>query len=192
MFKFLWKLIKWSFVIIVVLIVIAFLIPTDPEAEAKRTQARIENCQTLIWGVGSCDEDGYETQESKDQTALIESEKKAKADAIATKAKAKADAIIAAQKAESSRIDNKLTDGRLMCKNSVRKLAKYPTKVDYDGWTSGDMVENFNKGSQYPDRFWINFEGEWMNGFGNMVPFTAHCKLDMNSTAGKIVDMWIK
>ena len=93
---------------------------------------------------------------------------------------------------ESSRIDGKLTDGRLMCKNSVRKLAKYPTKVDYDGWTSGDMVENFNKGSQYPDRFWINFEGEWMNGFGNMVPFTAHCKLDMNSTAGKIVDMWIK
>ena len=101
MFKFLWKLIKWSLVIIVVIIValfaLSFLIPTDPIAEAKRTQARIENCQTLIWGVGSCDEDGYETQESKDQTALIESEKKAKADAIATKAKAKADAIIAAQ-----------------------------------------------------------------------------------------------
>ena len=94
---------------------------------------------------------------------------------------------------ESSRIDGKLTDGRLMCKNSVRKLAKYPTKVDYDGWTSGDMVENFNKGSQYPDRFWINFEGEWMNGFGMMVPFTSHCKIDLPADGdGRIVNIWIK
>ena len=95
MFKFLWKLIKWSLVIIVVIIValfaLSFLIPTDPIAEAKRTQARIENCQTLIWGVGSCDENGYETQESKDQTALIEK-----------KLKAEADAKIAAEKAEQA------------------------------------------------------------------------------------------
>ena len=93
---------------------------------------------------------------------------------------------------ESSRIEGRLQDGRLWCKNSVRKLAKYPTKVKYKGWTEGNIVENYTKNAEFPDRFWINFEGEWMNGYGNMVPFTAHCKLDTNSDDGKIVDIWIK
>ena len=88
MFKFLWKMIKWSFVILVALVVIGLLLPTDPEAEAKRTQARIAKCLVEI-GAGSCDENGYETQESKDKRALIEIDRKAKADARIAAAKAK-------------------------------------------------------------------------------------------------------
>jgi hypothetical protein len=32
-----------------------------------------------------------------------------------------------------------------------------------------------------------------MNGFGNMVPFTVHCKIDLPASGnGRIVDFWIK
>jgi hypothetical protein len=191
MFKFLWKLIKW-FVIIIVAMFVAFAaydFILDPNEEAR------EECYTTH-GELYCDWDGN----VGDKEAID----KAIADKAADKAKkefeerTKKNAAIAekriadARQAEASRIDDKLTAGRLMCKFEVRKLAKYPTKVDYEGWTEGNIVENFTKDSQHPDRFWINLEGEWMNGIGNMIPFTAHCKLDMNSTTGKIIDIWIR
>jgi len=100
MFKFLWKMIKWFFILTFVAFCVLVVIEmNDPEAQAKLKQDRIEKCLAEI-GAGSCDEDGYETQESKDKKALIEIEEKAKADKLAAEAKAKADARIAAAKAK--------------------------------------------------------------------------------------------
>jgi len=187
MFKFLGKMIKWAIITIVV-IVVGMLVwaVTDPEGSGWNESSLNADIKICIadHGEPNCDAEGNTTAEYK-----VKQEEKM---AAYEKAKKAQEVYDAKQKAEASRIDDKLTAGRLMCKNSVRKLAKYPTKVDYEGWTEGNIVENFTKDSQHPDRFWINFEGEWMNGFGNMVPFTAHCKLDMNSTTGKIIDIWIR
>ena len=193
MFKFLWKMIKWTFVILVVLAGIGLLLPTDPEVEAKRTQARIAKCLVEI-GANSCDENGRETQESKDKRALIEIETKAKADAIAAKAKAIADARIAAEKAEESRISDIETNGRLMCRHFVKQSVKYPSKLDYDWGYDENLWENFNKDdASYPHRYVWNASGEMMNGLGNMIPFTVHCKIDLPTNGnGKIVDFWIR
>ena len=194
MFKFLWKMIKWIFVIIVVLVVIGLWIPTDPEAQAKRTQDRIEKC-LVENGAGSCDENGYETQESKDKKAQIEADQKAKADAIAAEAKAKADARIAAEKAEKDRTDKITQSGRLMCRYAIRQLAKYPSELKFNYFRNFEerLWENFNKDGSMPHRYSMNVSGKMMNGFGNMIPFNAHCKLDLPTNGnGKLVDIWVK
>ena len=194
MFKFLWKLIKWIVIITVALVVLLLLIPTDPEAAAKRTQDRIAKCLVEI-GADGCDENGRETQESKDKRALIEIERKAKADAIAAKAKAKADARIAAAKAIEDRTYNITKSGRLMCRYAIRQLAKYPSEVKFNYSRNFEerLWENFNKDSSMPHRYSMNVSGKMMNGFGNMIPFNAHCKLDLPTNGdGRIVDIWIK
>ena len=211
MFKAIGKFIKWFLIISVVIfsLMAALVVWMENDEDYQKTVEanlidRIEKCHNEVGETG-CDERGYKNdigaklvaeREAKELKAK-QLKEKAEAERLARIEKAKAiqDERIAkaalARSNERKRISGKLTNGRLMCKNSVRKLAKYPSKLDYEGWEEGNIVENFTKGGLYPDRFWINLEGEWMNGIGNMIPFTAHCKLDMNSTTGKIVDMWI-
>lgn len=193
MFKFLWKMIKWTFVILVVLAGIGLLLPTDPEVEAKRTQARIAKCLVEI-GADGCDENGRETQESKDKA-------KAKAEALAAfEERTKKNAAIAekriadAKQAEASRISSIERNGRLMCRHTVKQRVKYPSKLDYSWDYNEKLWENFNKdNASFPHRYVWNASGEMMNGFGNMVPFTVHCKLDLPAYGnGRIVDFWIK
>ena len=195
MFKFLWKMIKWSFILIVVLFCVVLVMQwNDPEVQAEIKQDRIAKCLVEI-GAGSCDENGYETQESKDKRALIEIDRKAKADAIAAKAKAKADARIAAAKAIEDRTYNITKSGRLMCRYAIKQLALYPSELKFNYFKNFEeqLWENFNKDSSMPHRYSMNVSGKWMNRIGMMVPFNAHCKLDLPTNGnGKIVDIWIK
>jgi len=195
MFRVLWKIIKWFFILTFVAFCVLVVIEmNDPEAQAKIKQDRIEKCLAEI-GAGSCDKDGYETQESKDKKELIEIDRKAKADAIAEQAKAKADARIAAEKAIEARTYNITKSGRLMCRYAIKQLAIYPSEVKFNYSRNFEerLWENFNKDSSMPHRYSMNVSGKLMNRIGLMVPFNAHCKLDLPTDGnGKLVDIWIK
>jgi hypothetical protein len=193
MFKFLWKLIKWIVIIFVAMFVafLAYEIIVDPSKEAR------EECYATH-GEMYCDSNGkLGDKEAIDKAIADEAAKnlaKAKADSLSIKtqlAEVKAKAIMDAEK---SRISDIETNGRLMCRHTVKQSVKYPSKLDYDWGYDENLWENFNKDdASFPHRYVWNASGDMMNGFGNMVPFTVHCKIDLPASGnGRIVDFWIK
>jgi len=66
------------------------------------------------------------------------------------------------------------------CTNAVKASALYPTKVDPDWGYDAKVWKDYSGTGVH--RFLITRTGEMMNGFGNMVPYNAVCKLDWNST----------
>lgn len=189
MFKFLGKMIKWA-VITVVVIVVAMLVwvVIDPEGSGwneSSLNTAIELCDA-DHGETNCDAEGNTTAEYK-----VKQEEKM---AAYEKAKKAQEVYDAKQKAKASRISSIKTNGRLMCRHTIKQRVKYPSKLDYDWNYEERLWENFNKdNASFPHRYSFNASGEMMNGFGNMVPFTVHCKLDLPASGnGRIVDFWIK
>ena len=89
--------------------------------------------------------------------------------------------------------ENFMGQARLDCRNTVKNTALYPSKVDFN-WLSGNDYKYFmNFNSKGESRVMITLSGEMMNGFGNMIPFTAVCKYDYNpkSNTYKVVEILI-
>ena len=193
MFKFLWKLIKWIVIIFVAMFVgfMAYHLIADPSKEAR------EECYTTH-GELYCDWDGNVGDKEAIDKAIADKAAKELAEA---EAKAKEEIIAKAMalkeesdRKEASRIASIETNGRLMCRHAIKQRVKYPSKLDYDWDYNEKLWENFNKDdASFPHRYVWNASGEMMNGYGNMVPFTSHCKIDLPATGnGRIVDIWIK
>jgi hypothetical protein len=89
---------------------------------------------------------------------------------------------------QRSRLESQLTT---YCMDQIKSGALYPTKVDFHVFkTERRVFENFSTGDK-PNRFMFNTGGEMMNGFGNMVPFTAVCKVDFNNSEFTLVEVLI-
>ncbi len=185
MFKFLWKMIKWSAIIVVVSFITVMFWPKDEQ--------KLADCHSTH-GEQYCDMFGNERDKATVDAEIAKAKQEEKAKHDAEIAKLKAEMFESAQKAEESRISKIETNGRLMCRHTVKQKVKYPSKIDYDWSYDEKLWENFNKAdASYPHRYVWNASGEMMNGFGNMIPFTVHCKIDLPTNGnGKIVDFWIK
>ena len=69
------------------------------------------------------------------------------------------------------------------CTQAVKASATYPSKVD-PNW--GADVKSWKDWSGTNNhRFLITRKGEMMNGFGNMIPYVAVCKVDWNHVTNK-------
>ena len=92
-------------------------------------------------------------------------------------------------------VDDKIREAKgalsYMCTNAVKAAAKYPSKVDPDWGADVKVFKNFSGTNQH--RFLITRTGDMMNGFGNMIPYKAVCKLDWNSTTDKtkVIEFWL-
>ena len=79
-----------------------------------------------------------------------------------------------------------------MCTKAIKTVATYPDKVD-PNFLGNDVKVFKNFSGTKHHRFLINQKGEMMNGFGNMIPYKAVCKLDWNSTVDKVtpIEIWL-
>ena len=69
------------------------------------------------------------------------------------------------------------------CTKAVKASVTYPSKVDPNWGYDAKVWKDFSGTNKH--RFLITRKGEMMNGFGNMIPYTAVCKLDWNSTTDR-------
>jgi hypothetical protein len=191
MFRLIGKLIKWSLVALVAVVAFGmYLGSTDPESVARR--AAVSECQETH-GKIYCDKEGNVLDK-----ATVDAEIAAKAEATRIRMQEAAERKVAeaaqeaADKIERDRKFTLQTVGRRTCEGLVRASAKYPSKVDFAFFGADDRVwENFNASADLSTRYMLNTKGEMMNGLGMMVPFTAHCKIDMNVDEYKVVDFWV-
>ena len=191
MFRLIGKLIKWSLVALVALVAFGMYVSsTDPEGVARR--AAVAECKDTH-GKIYCDKEGNVLDK-----ATVDAEIAAKAEAKrvrmqeAAERKAAEAAQEAAAKIERDRKFTLQTVGRRTCEGLIRASAKRPNEVDFAFFGAEDRVwENFNASADLSTRYMLNTKGEMMNGFGMMVPFTAHCKIDMNVDEYKVVDFWV-
>jgi hypothetical protein len=78
-----------------------------------------------------------------------------------------------------------MSQASTLCRQDIRARAKYPSKVDFN-WIDGNGKRYWmNFDSKGNSRILIRKAGEMMNGFGNMIPFTAACKYDYNPRTNK-------
>lgn len=194
MFKILKKLIKWLVIypVLAILGISVALTAFDMynnwdniSLEIKNT--RIENCISDV-GIENCTVDGYLTQEFKEQQRLQKQQEQIAAEDQRLRELA-AENVRNAAAQQRSRIESQLTT---YCMDQIKSSALYPTKVDFHIFkTERRVFENFSN-SDKPNRFMFNTGGELMNGFGNMVPFTAVCKVDFNTTEFSLVEVIIQ
>ena len=69
------------------------------------------------------------------------------------------------------------------CTKAVKASATYPSKVDADWGYDAKSWKDFSGSGNH--RFLITRNGEMMNGFGNMIPYKAVCKVDWNHVTNK-------
>ena len=187
MFRLLWKLIKWSTIAFILLLigVTAWVIINPPDEE------KVANC-IATHGEIYCDAYGdvkdKEAVDAKIAKAKEKARLKAEQEAIKAEQEKKAKLAEMIEKAKSQAQDN----ARYACLNFIRNNATYPSKVKFKTFSIQENIwENFNKQGKFPNRYSMTTKVEMMNGFGAMIPHTAHCKVDFNSVEAKLVDLLV-
>lgn len=218
MFKFLLKVTKWVVIYPVIFITVSMLLWAfiDPEGSGWNAssnaskQKRIENCIADI-GSENCTENGYPTTAFKEQQRL-EQEQEREQRRLAQEAEQQRQEQEREQR-EQARLDQereerlRLAEQRRLeqaqsriqsqlfayCYEQIKNSALYPSRVDFNVMfgTETNIYNNFNASSQMPNRFVMRTSGEMMNGFGNMIPFQASCKVDFNNTEFSLSELII-
>ena len=77
------------------------------------------------------------------------------------------------------------------CTKAVKSSVTYPSKVDPNWGYDARAWKDFSGKNNH--RYLITRKGEMMNGFGNMVPYTAVCKVDWNHITGdaKLIEFFL-
>ena len=151
------KLIKWSFYTVAV-IMVAGMFLSDPHEDSVFAGPTAE-----------------ELALKAEAKAEKEAELKAIADA---KAKAKAEkeaADLAYRNSPEGKTKAFSVQAHGLCRAHVKASAKFPSKVDFDWGSNKKIFNNFSEGKS---RIMIQNKGEMMNGLGLMIPFKATCKYD--------------
>ena len=173
--KFIVKLVKWAVIAFLALVlaisIAAMVIPNSKVSECIAT-----------YGEKYCDYQGNALDKATVDAKEAEDKLNAAKEAAAATEKAAADA--------RANIESTLTS---YCFNTIKSQAVYPTKVDFSliFGTDTTVYENFNGTAGKPNRYMMRTTGEMMNTFGNMVPFTASCKVDFNNNEYSLVEVLI-
>ena len=182
MFKFLWQSIKYTVVYPFILIFTVSLITTVYQSITFEQ----ENKETV--GQKFKKERERIKAEEKAERERIKAEEKAERERIAKEAKyqrqreeeAKRIAEAKYRNSPEGKTENFMGQAGSMCQKTIKNMALYPSKVDFN-WISGNDYKYFmNFNSKGESRVMITLSGEMMNGFGNMIPFTGVCKYDYN------------
>jgi len=168
------------------------------KAEEKAERERIKAERDRIKAEEKAERDRIKAEE-KAERDRIKAEEKAERERIAKEAEyerqrqeeAKRIAEAAYRNSPKGKTENFMDTAWADCRNTVKNAALYPSKVDFN-WLSGNDSKYFmNFNSKGESRVMITLSGEMMNGFGNMIPFTAVCKYDYNpkSNTYKVVEI---
>jgi cytoskeletal protein RodZ len=165
------------------------------EAAAKAAEeAAAKAAEEVEDKLNAAKEAAAEEAAAEEAAAKAAEEAAAKAaEEVEDKLNAAKEAAAATEKAAAdarANIESTLTS---YCFNTIKSQAVYPTKVDFSliFGTDTTVYENFNGTAGKPNRYMMRTTGEMMNTFGNMVPFTASCKVDFNNNEYSLVEVLI-
>ena len=199
--KFIVKLVKWAVIaflaLVLVVAIAAMVIPNPKVSECIATYGE-KYCDYQGNALDKATVDAKEAEDklnaAKEAAAKAAEEAAAKAaEEVEDKLNAAKEAAAATEKAAAdarANIESTLTS---YCFNTIKSQAVYPTKVDFSliFGTDTTVYENFNGTAGKPNRYMMRTTGEMMNTFGNMVPFTASCKVDFNNNEYSLVEVLI-
>jgi len=199
--KFIVKLVKWAVIAFLALVlaisIAAMVIPNSKVSECIATYGE-KYCDYQGNALDKATVDAKEAEDklnaAKEAAAKAAEEAAAKAaEEVEDKLNAAKEAAAATEKAAADARANIESTLTYYCFNTIKSQAVYPTKVDFSliFGTDTTVYENFNGTAGKPNRYMMRTTGEMMNTFGNMVPFTASCKVDFNNNEYSLVEVLI-
>ena len=216
LWKFIKKLIKWFLIIIFLFILSAVIFgviinsPQFIEWSENNRQVRIAECHSDI-GPDNCTENGYQTREYNEQQLFemeaereqrrlereqqrLEREQEREQREQARLEQEREERLRLAEQRSLEQAQSRIRSQLFAyCYEQIKNSALYPSRVDFNVMfgTETNIYNNFNASSQMPNRFVMRTSGEMINGFGNMIPFQASCKVDFNNTEFSLSELII-